>query len=76
MSAETQTSRRRSLAGQKAALKRSRADTDPEYIAVCQNLAVEQLAEHAARVVSTWPAPTPDQLDRVAALLRTGGDAA
>jgi hypothetical protein len=68
------TSRRRSLAGQKAALRRSRPPDDPDYIAVCQNLAAEQLAEHAARVVSTWPAPTEAQLARVAAILRAGGD--
>lgn len=37
-----------------------------------QDLAYVRLAEHAARVVSTWPAPTDDQLQRVAAILRAG----
>ena len=35
--------------------------------------AVDRLAEHAARVVSTWPPPTEAQLARIAAILRAGG---
>jgi hypothetical protein len=72
MPADTVTSRRRSLAGRKAALSRSRPNNDPEFVAVSQGLAYEQLAEHAAKVVADWPAPTETQLAKVAAILRAG----
>jgi hypothetical protein len=38
-----------------------------------QSLAYQQLADHAARVVSGWPQPTDEQVQRIAALLRSGG---
>ena len=72
MPADTVASRRRSLAGRKAALSRSRPDDDPEYVAVSEGLAYEQLAEHAARVVADWPTPPPEVSDRIAAILRAG----
>ena len=72
MPADTVASPRRSLAGRKAALSRSRRNDDPEYVAVSQGLAYEQLAEHAAKVVADWPDPTDEQLSRIAALLRAG----
>jgi hypothetical protein len=46
--------------------------TDPELHKLRRDLAVERLAEHAQNVVAGWPPPTPDQLARVAAILRTG----
>ena len=70
--ADTVASRRRSLAGRKAALSRSRPGDDPEYVSVSEDLAYEQLAEHAARVVAEWPTPPPEVRDRIAALLRAG----
>lgn len=72
MPADTVASRRRSLAGRKAALSRSRPNDDPEYVAVSQGLAYEQLAEHAAEVVADWPTPPPEVRDRIAAILRSG----
>jgi hypothetical protein len=70
------TSVRRNLAARKAALSRSRTADDSEYVAVCRELEYQRLTEHAARVIADWPNPTEDQLERIAALLRTGGDAA
>jgi hypothetical protein len=37
-----------------------------------QSLDYAKLSEHAARVVATWPDPTPEQLAKVAAILRGG----
>jgi hypothetical protein len=36
---------------------------------------VAKLHEHAARVVAGWPPPTEEQLQHIAALLRTGSGA-
>ena len=72
MPADIVTSRRRSLAGQKAALSRSRPNDDPEFVAVSLRLAYEQLAEHAAKVVADWPTPPDEVLAKVAAILRGG----
>ena len=72
MPVDTLPSRRRSLAGRKAALRRSRPDDDPEYVAVSEDLAYEQLAEHAARVVADWPTPPAEVRDRIATILRSG----
>jgi excisionase family DNA binding protein len=36
--------------------------------------AYEQLAAHAAKVVADWPKPSDEQLAKVAAILRLGGD--
>jgi hypothetical protein len=44
---------------------------DPELHKLRRDLAVEGLAEHAAKVVSGWPPPTPEQLQRIAAILRS-----
>jgi hypothetical protein len=49
---------------------------DPELNEARQNLAYEQLASHAARVVAGWPQPTDEQVQRIAAILRAGGAAA
>lgn len=58
-----------------AALTRSRQPNDPELVAARQALDYQGLAEHAQRVVSTWPDPTPEQLERVASLLLLSGGA-
>jgi excisionase family DNA binding protein len=56
---------------------------DPEQVeaalmrpvrAADRDWAYEQLAEHAAKVVADWPKPTDEQLAKVAAILRLGGD--
>jgi hypothetical protein len=33
------------------------------------------IEEHAAIIAAEWPPLTPEQLDRIAVLLRSGGDA-
>jgi hypothetical protein len=40
-------------------------------MASCAISAHTDLTEHAARVVADWPAPTQEQLQRVAAILLT-----
>jgi hypothetical protein len=65
--------------GRFAALSRAvkngeRPSDDPDFIAAGHDLAYEGLAEHAARVVAQWPTPTNEQLQRVAAILRAGGE--
>lgn len=75
MPVEAVSSSRRSLAGRKAALSRSRPEDDPEFVAVSERLAYEQLAEHAARVVAAWPTPPPEVRDRLVSILRAGGQA-
>ena len=47
-------------------------DDHPKVAEARQDLDYAVLAEHAARVVANWPAPTDDQLQRVAAILRAG----
>jgi hypothetical protein len=56
-----------------AALSRDRAPDDTELTAARQGLAYEQLADHASRVVATWPDPPPEVLAKVAAILTAGG---
>ena len=56
-----------------AALSRDRDPNDPDLRDAKQSFAYAGLAEHAARVVAGWPQPTPEQLARVAAILRSGG---
>jgi excisionase family DNA binding protein len=51
----------------------SASRTEPE---ADRDLAAERLAEHVQRVVDAAPALTPEQRDRLALLLRAGGDAA
>jgi hypothetical protein len=72
MPADTLLSQRRSLAGRKAALSRSRTEDDPEYRAVSEGLAYEGLAEHAARVVADWPTPPIEVRERISSILRGG----
>ena len=60
-----------------ASIKRSikageRPPDDPDLIDAQQGLATARLAEHVERVLATFPRPTDEQLDRIAALLRTG----
>jgi hypothetical protein len=57
-----------------ASLSRDRAANDPELLAEKLNLRAERLAQHVARVVSEAPPLSPEQRDRIAALLRAGGD--
>jgi len=59
-----------------ASLSRDRAANDPELLVEKLNLKAERLAQHVARVVAEAPPLTPEQRDRIAALLRTGGAAA
>lgn len=58
--------------GRVAALSRSRSHDDPEYISAQTHLKTLSLSEHVAKVVDSWPPLTPEQLDRVAVLLRGG----
>ena len=45
-------------------------DDDPRCLAALQ------LERHIHKVLAGWPPPTDEQLQRIAALLRAGGDAA
>lgn len=54
------------------ALSRSRTPHDPELVEARRNLRVERTAEHIRKLLDGWPAPMPDQLDRLALLLRDG----
>lgn len=63
-------------AAQVGALSRSRDDADPDLIAARLNLRCEKLADHIARIVDEAPPFTPEQRDRLAAILRGGGDGA
>ncbi|MCH9729162.1 MAG: hypothetical protein K0U84_05690 [Actinomycetia bacterium] len=47
----------------------------PKVIEAKQQLVVAGLVEHVKRVVSDWPTPTPEQLEPIAALLKSGGAA-
>jgi hypothetical protein len=44
----------------------------PKVMQARRDLDVANLAEHVARVVDGWPRLTDEQLDKIAALLRTG----
>jgi hypothetical protein len=59
-----------------ASLSRSRSADDPELLSAKGRLRAERLAQHVARVVAEAPPLTPEQRDRIAALLRAGGAAA
>lgn len=50
-----------------------RSADDAELTDARRSLAVEKLAQHAKKVVGGWPTPTPEQLEPIAALLRSGG---
>ena len=58
-----------------ASLSRSRAADDPHLVGARRDLRAERLADYVAKVVAQAPPLTPAQRDRVAALLRAGGDA-
>jgi len=50
-------------------------DTDRQLVNDAKRgLAVTLLAEHAKRLVADWPALPEEQIDRVAAILRGGGN--
>ena len=59
-----------------ASLSRSRTPDDPDLVNARRNLKAERLADYIARVVDAAPPLTPAQRDRLALLLRPGGDAA
>jgi hypothetical protein len=61
-----------------AGLSRDRKPDDPELVEARRELRAQRLAEHVDNVVAGWPPLTDAQLDRIAALLRSGsrGDAA
>jgi hypothetical protein len=64
------------VAGLKRAVKTGeRRPDDPVIPAAERDLAVEVLAERAQRLVATWPDLTDAQVDRIASILRGGGDA-
>jgi hypothetical protein len=56
-----------------AALSRDRDPDDPDLRDAKQSFAYAGLAEHAEKVVADWPTPPPEVLNRVAAILRSGG---
>lgn len=56
-----------------AGLSRSRSDSDPELINARRDLRAARLAEHIARAVEAAPPLTPEQRERLTALLRDGG---
>jgi hypothetical protein len=54
-----------------AALTRHHGTDDPAVLAATRDLAAERLAEQVRRVVERFPPLTPEQRDRIAALLVT-----
>ncbi len=58
--------------GRVAALTRSRSSDDPDLVSARSDLKAAQLADHIHRAVSTAPPLTPEQRDRLSALLRGG----
>lgn len=58
-----------------ASLSRSRTSDDPALLDARRDLRAARLADYIRRVVDAAPPLTPEQRDRLAALLR-GGDAA
>lgn len=59
-----------------ASLTRSRKSDDPELIEARRNMRALKLEEHVLRVVAEAPPLTNEQRERIASLLRVGGDAA
>jgi hypothetical protein len=55
-----------------ASLSRSRTSDDPALITARRNLKAARLEDYVSRVVSEAPPLTPEQIDRVAVLLRGG----
>ena len=72
MSTESWTSQRAKV----ASLSRSRSANDPELIEARQNLKALKLEEHVAKIVAEAPPLTPEQADKIAALLRPVGGGA
>lgn len=67
--------------GRLAALTRAvrndeRPADDPELLEVARRFKTNRLAEHVEKKLADWPPLTPDQLDRIAAILRAGGGTA
>jgi hypothetical protein len=52
-----------------ASLTRSRTPDDPDLIAARRNLAAARLEDYVQRVVDAAPPLTPEQRDRIAAIL-------
>ena len=62
--------------GRVAALSRSRQSTDTDLVLARRDLAAAKLEAYVSRVVAEAPLLSPEQLDRIAVLLRPdGGDA-
>lgn len=59
-----------------ASLTRSRKADDPELVEARRNMRALKLEEYVLRVVDEAPPLTNEQRERIAALLRAGGDAA
>lgn len=57
-----------------ASLTRSRDAGDPDLIDARRNLRCERLADYITATVDAAPPLTADQRDRLAVLLRSGGD--
>lgn len=57
-----------------ASLSRSRSADDPELADARQKLKATRLEAYVRKSISEAPALTEDQRNRIAALLRTGGD--
>jgi hypothetical protein len=55
-----------------AALSRDRKPDDPELIAARRDFAYERLFDHINKVVDSAPPASPDQLARIAAVLKAG----
>lgn len=56
-----------------ASLSRSRAADDPELLDARRSLRAERLAGYIAAKLAEAPPLTPEQIDRLACLLRTQG---
>jgi hypothetical protein len=56
-----------------ASLSHRRPADDPELVTARQNLKALRLEEHVREKVSSWPPLRPEQAERVAGLLRSGG---
>jgi hypothetical protein len=65
-----------SAIGTVRALKRHRPAGDPAIVDATRDLHAAQLAAHIRRVVDSAPPLTEAQRDRLAVLLRSGGNAA
>jgi hypothetical protein len=58
-----------------ASLSRSRSSDDPDLIKARQNLKAERLADYIVRTVDQAPPLSAEQRERLALLLRGGGNA-